>query len=257
MRRPDNAAEITTNSVQSVEVGARALQALAASGPAASLSTLALAAGMPAAKLHRYLQALIATGFATQDQAGGRYSLGPAAVQLGLAALGRMDPAATVAAHLPGLRDATGHSCFFAVWGNHGPTVVQVLQATGTVTVVTRVGSVLPVYGSATGLAFVAHLPVPALAALGLAPPAGPLEKRLAGIRASGLSLVHGLMLAGIDAAAAPVFGMNGIEGVLTVLGPAGAIDLSDASPILRKLTQTAATCGLALGDPPQRRRTP
>jgi len=249
--------ETAANSVQSMEVGMRALLALAEAGPAATLSAIAAAAGMAPAKLHRYLQALIATGFATQDQSGGRYALGPAAVQLGLAALGRMDPAATAASQLPALRDATGQTCFFAVWANHGPTVVHALQAPGAVTVVTRVGAVLPVYGSATGLAFAAHLPPASLAALGLPAPAGPLEKRLATIRETGLSRVHGLLLAGIDAAAAPVFGANGITGVLTLLGPAGAIDLTDTSPLLHHLRATAAMCGHTLGDHPSRRRAP
>ncbi|MCT2378643.1 helix-turn-helix domain-containing protein, partial [Pseudomonas aeruginosa] len=53
--------------VRSAEVGTDILKALAELSPATSLSRLAEHVGMPASKVHRYLQALIASGFAVQD----------------------------------------------------------------------------------------------------------------------------------------------------------------------------------------------
>jgi hypothetical protein len=56
------------------------------------LKDLAAAAGMSAAKAHRYLVSFQRLGLVTQDPRSTRYDLGPAALQLGLAALARLDP---------------------------------------------------------------------------------------------------------------------------------------------------------------------
>ncbi len=67
-----------------------------------------------------------------------------------------MDVLKSAAAPLAELRDVLNETCFLAVWGNRGATVVQVEQAVRAVTVVTRVGSVLPLLGPSTGLVFAA-----------------------------------------------------------------------------------------------------
>jgi DNA-binding IclR family transcriptional regulator len=260
-------------SVQSVETGGAALLALAQCGPAATLSRLAEQAAMPAAKLHRYLQALIASGFAIQDNAGGRYSLGPAALEVGLAALRRLDPVEAAAAPLAALRDATGLTALFAVWANHGATVVRVVEALGAVTVVTRVGSVLPLVGSATGLVFAAFLPpsdtaglMPQAPSTRLKADATPLGALVETVRADRICLVHGMLLAGIDAAAAPVFGAGGhLVGVVTVLGPANAASIAPDSASVAALRHAATAITASLGGapaappvsaPPRRRRS-
>ncbi len=145
--------------VRSAEVGTDILKALAELSPATSLSRLAEHVGMPASKVHRYLQALIASGFAVQDASTNHYSLGREALRVGLAALDSMDVLKSAAAPLAELRDVLNETCFLAVWGNRGATVVQVEQAVRAVTVVTQVGSVLPLLGSSTGLVFAAFLP--------------------------------------------------------------------------------------------------
>ena len=76
--------------VQAAEVGTDILTALAELAPATSLSRLAEHVGMPASKVHRYLQALMASGFAEQDPLTNHYGLGRAALFVGLAALGRL-----------------------------------------------------------------------------------------------------------------------------------------------------------------------
>ena len=77
--------------VRSAEVGTDILKALAQLSPATSLSRLAEHVQMPASKVHRYLQALIASGFAEQNPATNHYGLGREALRVGLAALGGME----------------------------------------------------------------------------------------------------------------------------------------------------------------------
>lgn len=91
--------------VRSAEVGTDILKALAELSPSTSLSRLAEHVQMPASKVHRYLQALIASGFAEQDAATNHYALGREALRVGLAALGSIDVLKIAALPLSQLRD--------------------------------------------------------------------------------------------------------------------------------------------------------
>jgi DNA-binding IclR family transcriptional regulator len=145
--------------VRSAEVGTDILKALAELSPSTSLSRLAEHVQMPASKVHRYLQALIASGFAEQNAATNHYGLGREALRVGLAALNSMDVLKVAALPLAELRDELNETCFLAVWGNQGATVVHIEPAVRAVTVVTQLGSVLPLLSSSTGLVFSAYLP--------------------------------------------------------------------------------------------------
>ena len=160
MEKPRSSNDSTgKQKVRSAEVGTDILKALAQLSPSTSLSRLAEHVQMPASKVHRYLQALIASGFAEQNVATNHYGLGREALRVGLAALNSMDVLKVAAAPLAQLRDDLNETCFLAVWGNQGATVVRIEAAVRAVTVVTKPGSVLPLLSSSTGLVFNAFLP--------------------------------------------------------------------------------------------------
>ncbi len=145
--------------IQSIEVGFRLLQALAASPRAMMLRDLAAAAGMNPAKAHRYLVSFMRLGAVAQDPVSGRYDLGPFALQLGLAGLNRLDPVKKARPILSRLRDELDLTAGIAVWGNHGPTVVHWEESSHPVTVSLRLGDVMPMLNSATGRLYGAYLP--------------------------------------------------------------------------------------------------
>lgn len=145
--------------VQSVEVGMRLVSALAAARDPLMLKDLAAAARMPPAKAHRYLVSLSRTGLVEQSSATGLYGLGPFAVELGLSALDRLSPVTTAEPCLEELRRAVGQTVALAVWGSQGPVIVRWLGMDTPVAATLRVGSIMPLTRSATGLAFTAYLP--------------------------------------------------------------------------------------------------
>ena len=248
-------------SVQSAEVGGEVLKALARLSPYAALSQIGAELQMPVAKVHRYLKALIASGLAEQDPVTGRYSLGPEVMHIGLAALDRVDVVAIASQRLPALSEAIRQSCFLAVWSNRGATVVRVAAVASAVTVVTRVGTVLPLLGSATGLVFAAFLDdltfdgvsADDRATLQAEAREGDaiIGARLARIRKQGQATVQGLYMPGIDSIAVPVFGLGRkLVAVLTAVGPHDGFDAGAASPIRMHLLETARVVSAQLGSP-------
>ncbi|WP_312373517.1 IclR family transcriptional regulator [Stutzerimonas nitrititolerans] len=244
--------------VQAAEVGTDILTALAELAPATSLSRLAEHVGMPASKVHRYLQALIASGFAEQDATTNHYGLGPAALFVGLAALGRLDVVKLATPYLAELRDELNETCFLAVWGNRGPTVVHVEQAVRAVTLVTQVGSVLPLLGSSTGLvfnAFLADAETADLRDLELQTPSSrDLQAAMERLRQSHVQSVQGLLMAGVNALSAPLFsGGQRIAGVVTVVGTEPGFmaepDGEAAQTLLRITRRISTRMGARLGE--------
>lgn len=244
--------------VQSVEVGMRLAQCLAAASGAMTLKELAAAAGMPAAKAHRYLVSLMRAGLVEQEPVTGRYDLGWLALELGLSALGRLDLVEQATNALLALREAVGETMLLGVWGNRGPTVVRWLEGSHPITVNVRVGSVMPLLSSATGRAFLAYLPVAMTRPLverELADPACPLadatavEALAAEVRRHGLSRVEGDLLPGVAALGAPAFDHRGeLVAVLTALGADTVFDASWDGPVAVPLREAAARLSRRLG---------
>lgn len=148
--------------IQSVEVGFSLLQVLGASPGALMLRDLAAAAGMSAAKAHRYLVSFQRLELVTQDPGTTRYDLGPAALKLGLASLSRLDSVKLARQRLAPLMEQIGQTLALAVWGNQGPTIVHWEESPQAITVNLRLGDVMPLLSSATGLCFAAFMAQPA-----------------------------------------------------------------------------------------------
>ena len=249
-------------SVRAVAIGASLLSSLGKFAGNATLSELAATAHLPLSKAHRYLKALIDSAFVAQDAATGNYRLGSEALALGLAALAGIDLVALATPLIADLSVLVNETIVLSIWANHGATVVHVKEPPRRVTVVTRIGSVLPLTTSATGLVFAAYLPAEEIEAMksteldamahgrGAAKQAAAvLAKRVRAVRANGVAAVQSLFFPGIDAIAAPAFAANGrVAAVITVLGPTTSFDASTDGRIASAVTSTAALLSSRLG---------
>ncbi|MDM4767333.1 IclR family transcriptional regulator [Pelomonas sp. SE-A7] len=240
--------------IQSVEVGGQLLIALAAQGRPMALKDLAREAGMVPAKAHPYLVSFIKLGLVEQE--GGRYGLGPLALQLGLISLQQYDPVRLATPRIEELAISLGHTVAIAVWGNRGPTIVRVAEAPSPVHISMRHGTVMSLTGTASGRLFAAHLPrevvVSALAMEAAAEgrAAARLDKALlAEVRELGLASSRDGVVPGVSALAAPVFDEAGrIVLSLTVIGPSAAIDLDPAGSAALQLLASGRELSRQLG---------
>ena len=249
--------------IQSVEVGFALLEALARAPGPLMLRDLAAAAGMSAAKAHRYLVSFQRLQLVTQDAGSTRYDLGPAALKLGLASLSRLDAVKLARERVAGLVEALGHTVALAVWGNHGPTIVHWEESPQAVTVNLRLGDVMPLLSSATGRCFAAWLAQDALAPLlreelaraqrqplpGVPTTMAQVQRLLAETRAHGLGRVVDSLLPGVAGFCAPVFDADGhlALGIVT-LGPTSGFDSAWDGAVASTLRDAAARLSDDLG---------
>lgn len=226
--------------IQSVEVGFGLLQALGAAPGPLMLRDLARAANMSAAKAHRYLVSFQRLQLVVQDAASTRYDLGPAALQLGLASLARLDAMKLARERVTPLMEQVGHTLALAVWGNHGPTIVHWEESPQAVTVNLRLGDVMPLLSSATGLCFAAYAPKEAIAPMlreemaraqkqgrtDIPATLAEVRELLADVRRRGGARVADTLLPGIVGFCLPVFDSDGHMALgMVALGPTGSFD--------------------------------
>ena len=144
--------------IQSIETGFRLLEVLEQADGALTLKELSTRAELDPSSAHRYLASFVHCGLVRQD-ADGRYDFGPLALRIGLAAMQRLDAVQLTEHAMPKLVAETGYTALVSVWSNRGPTVVHWQRSKNPFTTNLALGSVLPIYRSATGAAMVAFLP--------------------------------------------------------------------------------------------------
>jgi len=248
--------------VQAAETGMAVLKELGRLGGRASLTLLATRLEESPAKVHRYLVSLMEAGLVAQDAASQQYFLGLEAMLLGLAALRQADPIRLAEPGLIRLREGLEVTCFIAVMGNKGPTIVRFEEPGLPVTVNVRMGSVLSMLWSATGRVFLslqddARVRALAEAELARAPaelraqldPADPIGRLRREVLEQGCATVRDTNLKGISAVSAPLLNHDGRPcAALTALGATGGFDPLPDGPIARALRREAEAASALLG---------
>lgn len=248
--------------VQSAETGMVVLKGLAAMGGNASLTALSAHIDQSPAKVHRYLVSLMQEGLVDQDSTSQRYVLGPALIPIGLAAMRQAEPIRLAEPALRRLRERLEVSCFVAVMGNMGPTIMRFEEPGLPITVNVRAGSVLSMLWSATGRLFLGLLDegrvrqmaerelasaTPEMRAL--LPASHPIDALRIEVQEARCAIVKDTYLRGISAVAAPVYDFTGrVCAAITALGATGGFDSSIDGVIAAAVLKEAAATSLLLG---------
>jgi DNA-binding IclR family transcriptional regulator len=239
--------------IQSVEIASRILAAMAEAGQPLQLKDVARGCDMSAAKVHRYLVSLTRTSLVAQE-GDGRYSIGPAAIALGLAGLHSLDVVRIASDSLVELRDSSGETAVLATWSNTGPVIIRIEESIRPVFMNVRVGSTLPIMRTAVGRIFTAYLPKQDVAAL-IARERRSLDRTakrhrqpsvddiIATTQRHGIAVVDGDLVPGVAALAAPVFDHRAriIASIALLGGPdhLSASATSDAATLLKGMADS------------------
>ena len=177
---------------------------------------------MPPSKAHRYLVSFMRVGLVEQDPDSGQYDLGRGAMQMGVAALNRLEPVLETTKALRALVNEVDQTASAAVWSERGPVLIQWVRSSRPVIINGGVGSTLPVLTSSSARVFLAHMPPRVLEetlrmALARLEPwtakrfdLDRLHQQIDEVRRTGLARVEGTVAPGLRAVSAPVFDAQG-----------------------------------------------
>ncbi|HKA43761.1 MAG TPA: IclR family transcriptional regulator [Burkholderiales bacterium] len=237
--------------VKAVETAGRILEVLARAQEPVALRELATGGRMSPGKVHRYLASFVASGLASQDPGTRRYSLGPLAMRLGLAALSSYQPLREAIQLQRELRDRFDETFVLSVWGGQGPTIVHVEESSQPIIMTMRIGATLPMLATASGLVFAAYLPrhftEPLLKASvkagtglnAIARDSASIKQLIRHIREQGYAHNHGHLMSGVSALAFPLIGPVGkLVAVLAVMGREERINPNDGAQMIAHLKE-------------------
>lgn len=210
------------NVVQSLAKGFRVLEAFTASAPELTLAAVARRAGMDNAMAFRLLNTLVMLGYVARIPGRREFRLTLKCLDLGFNSIARMDLRERVRPVLRSLVGEVNEAASVGVLDGADAVYVERVQA-GLVRlgVDVRVGSRIPAYCSALGLAILAYLPKDEqLRALNLRPrlkltprtvtDTKEIQARLVRVRRAGYVVVDQEITSGLRALAAPVLDPDG-----------------------------------------------
>lgn len=144
--------------LQGVDRTLDVLEALIERG-GASLGEVSEATGIPKSATYRVLQSLCERGYATQEQAAGRYRVGPRVLRLAQAGLEGVELRAVARPALERLAGATGETVHLVVPESDGVVYVDKVESNQTVRMASRVGMRGEMHSTGVGKAILAALP--------------------------------------------------------------------------------------------------
>lgn len=211
-----------------VERAVAVLHALADSAGDLGNNEIARHTGINPSTVSRLLATLAQDELVTRVTDTGRFRLGPRLVELGNAALARVDMRQLCRPHLVALTEATGETATLSVPYEEGTITVDFVQSPSSVRSVAQVGRPSIAHATATGKVFLAYAgtipagPLPSYTRRTITDVAA-LAAEVAASRERGWAQAVGEREDDLNALAAPVRGAGAVlTAVLGLQGPAG-----------------------------------
>lgn len=218
--------------VQAVDRSLAILEAMAREGGPMGLGEISAEVELTRSTVHRLLATLISRGFARQDPASGRYSLGFKALEVGTSFLASMDIRSIARQHLRRLAQGCGETANLAVLEGLDVIYIDQVEAESIIKMRARLGSRGPGYCTGSGKVLLAALPEDELdhlldgrilkryTARTITDP-DRLRQELAKVRKDGFALDFGEMEPAVRCAAAPIRDHEGqVVCAVSISGP-------------------------------------
>ncbi len=246
-------------SITSVQRALVILKHMSVAPDGVGVRELARTLGYSPAVVQKSIQALVTQGFAQQDPDTERYHLGPAALQVGLAGLARLEVRQVARPYLEALVESTGETALLGVQRGDGAVYIDKVRSPLEFRLDPPVGSARPFNCTAVGKVLLAYLPdseVERLAREGAFVRATPnsitdltlLKLELARVRERGLALDLEEYLSGAMCLAAPVRNNDGVVvAAIALAGPAQRM-VQEQEDLARRLLTCSNDISAALG---------
>lgn len=148
----------TAKGIQSVDTAFKVLQVLGWSTKPMTLKDVAAKVDMSASKTRMYMVSLLRTGMVVQNAAGA-YTLGPAVLNLGLAAFNQMDLIETARSVMAEIAAATQGPDMLSIWNGSAIMIIARGDGLDDLPIDFRIGGTASLVNTATGRVFQAYLP--------------------------------------------------------------------------------------------------
>ncbi len=240
-----------------VEAVERAVAVLDTLAEAVELGTneIARRTAINASSVSRLLATLQASGLVDQVDETGRYRLGLRLVELGNAALARLDLRELARPHLRALVEATGETATLSVPGEEFAITVDFVRSPASVQSVAQIGRPSVPHATAAGKVLLAfsNVPLPTGVLRAYTPNTivsrPQLEREVTRVRSQGWAQAMREREEDLSAIAAPVRDAAGeLVAVLGVQGPASRFGEGPMHEARRQLLAAAAALSLTLG---------
>lgn len=242
----------TAQTVRAVERAADILACLARSGPTLSVTDLQRLLGLSRPTLYRLLLTLEGKGLVRSFGDPQRFELGHATIELGRAALDRVDIARVGESYLRRLWETTGETvALFSLATPTAKTCLREIQSAQPLVYTRGAGFTEPTTVGASGKAILAFQP-PAEIEAALDAYDGDrdtLRRLLADIRERRYHISSGEIIEGATAIAAPLFAGDGtVAGSVSIFGPEVRLKGARLEKCVRDVCDTATAISAALG---------
>jgi DNA-binding IclR family transcriptional regulator len=224
--------------VQSLARGLRILQLLAEQRAGIGVTDLAGEIGADKGSVSRTLQTLVKYGFAEQDPATRRYSIGPQVVSLSRGMLTRMPLWNEAGPFLRELVERTGECAHVAVLAQGKALYIGQEESPAHLRVTTGVGTMAPLHCTALGKVLLAFGDAPNATDLEAYTPRtiidpGMLEAHLEQTRRRGYAVDDEEYMIGVRCLAAPVYdAREALVGTLGISGPVHRVNLGNLAEL-------------------------
>ncbi|MFN8185937.1 MAG: IclR family transcriptional regulator [Gaiellales bacterium] len=240
--------------VAAVQRAVAVLDVLANGHTELGTNEIARRTGINPSTVSRLLATLVESGLVEHVAGSGRYRLGLRLIQLGNAALSRLDVRELARPHLLALSEATGETVTVSLPGEGEAVTVDYVQSPSLVQSVARIGRPSVPHATAVGKVLLAHLgtlPTGTLRSFTDRTITDPetLATEVALVRERGYARARGEREPDLNAVAAPILGAEGeLAAILGVQGPASRFDDAAMDAGLPILLHHARAVSTALG---------
>jgi DNA-binding IclR family transcriptional regulator len=241
----------------------RVLQIVVNMKSAGTLTEIAELSQLAPSRVYRYLASFVHGGFVTQDAATSRYDLGPSLLELGFAALSRIDAIQLACDVMKELTQKLDLASALSVWGTNGPSIIRTERGHLELAVQSYEGLNLAVPITAAGRIFLTYMEetqtrsilerdlkawnsaVPAKQRLS----ANDLIRVCRDVRERGFASTTGLRTPNIATLAAPVFNQSGaVSMAISIFGILGSVDVSPKGMPVKELKAGAERISRMIG---------